>query len=181
MELSINSLTEQQTLELLKQWDVPPHLLRHVQLVAQVAKQLCEWCENDNIEINAQWITIAALFHDVGKILHPEELRQSGSLHEEAGQKWLQQHGINDSLCRICVSHAQWSKMDCTLEELIVALADKLWKGKRVTELEERVIQEIANQHQGEYWTLYTRWDQRFEDVASKGSQRLSMSTSFIQ
>jgi len=38
-------------------------------------------------------------------------------------------------------THARWRHMHVSLEELIVALADKLWKGVRDSELEEGVKQ----------------------------------------
>ena len=37
--------------------------------------------------------------------------------------------GVED-LARFCVTHARWESDGIGLEDLLVALADKLWKGK---------------------------------------------------
>lgn len=169
-------MNPEQALDYLHQWNAPLHLVRHGQLVAQVAIELVDLCQIDGLVVDAQWIEVAALLHDVGKIIHTEELHQGGILHEEAGQTWLRSQQVEESLCRICVSHGQWSQMECSLEELLVALSDKLWKGKRIAELEERVVRTIADKQNQAFWTLYTRWDQRFEELAAQGDERLMQS-----
>jgi hypothetical protein len=49
----------------------------------------------------------------------------------------LEELGAPDRCCR---SYEPWSLMDCAFEELMVALADNLWKGKRNTDLENIVV-----------------------------------------
>jgi hypothetical protein len=66
--------------------------------------------------------------------------------------------------------------MAVSLEELLVALADKLWKGVRNSALEERVIDEVANATGRSRWDLFVELDSLFEEVAADGSSRLERS-----
>ena len=66
--------------------------------------------------------------------------------------------------------------MPCSLEELLVALADALWKGVRRRELEERVIAEVANRRGVDVWDLFVDLDACFETIAHAGPERLSRS-----
>jgi hypothetical protein len=66
--------------------------------------------------------------------------------------------------------------MDVSLEELVVALADKLWKGVRHPGLEKLVI-DAASQHRGvDSWELFVELDSIFERVAAEGDARLRRS-----
>jgi len=67
-------------------------------------------------------------------------------------------------------------KMDCSIEELIVALSDKLWKGKRDEILELTVIDAVAKQLGKERWSIFLEFDECFEDIAMKGNERLNRS-----
>jgi hypothetical protein len=62
------------------------------------------------------------------------------------------------------------------LEQLVVALADKLWKGKRVEVLEARVIEMLSGDGEGLDWSLLVELDGAFEAIASAGSKRLERS-----
>ena len=163
-------------LELLDQWEAPAHLVRHLNLVAEVAGLLVEALQQVGLPLDRAWVEAAALLHDVGKLQHPEELHQPGHLHEEAGQQWVRERLGDESLARVCLSHARWRVMSCSNEELVVALADKLWKGKRVPELEERLIREVAAETKQEFWALFPRLDLVFEELAAGGQQRLARS-----
>jgi hypothetical protein len=116
------------------------------------------------------------LLHDAGKILHPEEFSQKGSQHEPAGEALLLSHQVPPHIARCCLSHAQWSSMNCSLEELLVALADTLWKGIRKQELELRVIDAIAAQRKKDRWDLFIELDALFEKIACGGDDRLRRS-----
>ncbi len=63
--------------------------------------------------------------------------------------------------------------MECSLEELLVALADNLWKGKRNTQLEDIVIKRLAIQCKKDYWELFLEMDLCFEIIAIEGDSRL--------
>ena len=66
--------------------------------------------------------------------------------------------------------------MSVSLEELLVALSDKLWKGVRNAQLEERVINEAAKALHQEPWDLFVELDSLFEDIAADGAGRLERS-----
>jgi hypothetical protein len=66
--------------------------------------------------------------------------------------------------------------MACDFEELVIALADNLWKGKRNTELENKVITNAAAMCQQDYWNIFVNLGSGFEEVAAGGDLRLSRS-----
>jgi len=121
----------------------------------------------------ADVVRAGVIFHDAGKIFHPNELHGGGTEHESAGEELLLAHGVDPALARCCLSHARWAEMPCTLEELLVALADTLWKGKRDSELEKRVIEEITQRSGMEFWDLFVELDTCFESIAANGALRL--------
>lgn len=61
-------------------------------------------------------------------------------------------------------------------EDLLVALADKLWKGKRVAELERRIVEALAAKSELDFWETFVRADDLFERIAARGDERLSRS-----
>jgi hypothetical protein len=63
-----------------------------------------------------------------------------------------------------------------SLEELLVALADKLWKGKRDPELEQLVVDRTAAGARKERWDLFTHLDNAFEQIAAGRPERLERS-----
>ena len=71
-------------------------------------------------------------------------------------------HGVQADVARCCVSHAQWQAPDVSFEERSVALADKLWKGKREQELELAVIDAAASKLAVERWDVFERLDAAF-------------------
>jgi hypothetical protein len=66
--------------------------------------------------------------------------------------------------------------MQVTLEELLVALADKLWKGVRKPKLEERVIDLVATSVGKSRWDIFVDLDTCFEAIAADGVDRLERS-----
>jgi hypothetical protein len=55
-------------------------------------------------------------------------------------------------------------------------LADKLWKGARVGELEELVIAQAATASGQDRWQLFTALDSLFEGIAAGADARLARS-----
>jgi hypothetical protein len=62
------------------------------------------------------------------------------------------------------------------MEERVIALADKLWKGKRDDQLELRLIDEVAGRLGVERWDIFEQLDSTFERIASDSSLRLEES-----
>ena len=164
--------------QLLSQLGASARLLTHLRLVGEAADMLIEKYNTMGLQFDAQLISLGVAIHDAGKILHPDELDGPGSLHEPAGETLLLEHGVQGKLARCCISHAQWRQAGLSLEELTVALADKLWKGKREEELELMVIKAIAAQQQLELWDIFTELDSIFETIAAGGTERLGRSKS---
>jgi hypothetical protein len=104
---------------------------------------------------------------------------EPGGEHEAAGRALLAGRGIPDTLTRFCVTHARWDAPDCTVEDMLVALADKLWKGKRELELEERLGARVAEATGREPWRVWDAIDRICETIAADGPARLARSAVF--
>jgi hypothetical protein len=157
----------------LKEIGAPDKLIRHLALVGEAAELLIEKLEQMQVPFDARFVRLGVALHDAGKIQYPDELRAKGKRHEAAGEELLLQKGLAPELARCCISHGQWQTLDCSFEELLIALADTLWKGKRIEELEKRVIDKIAQRLACEPWSLFLEMDSHFELIAAGGVERL--------
>ncbi|MBX3199154.1 MAG: HD domain-containing protein [Labilithrix sp.] len=160
----------------LRELGAPDRLVRHGALVLEAAELLLERVRVLGVSVDDGLVRAGVMLHDTGKILHPNELAGGGSNHEEAGRGLLLERGIDPAVARCCVTHAQWASHECSLEELLVALADALWKGVRRDELERRVVDAMARRLMVDPWSIYVTLDTCFEEVADGGSERLSRS-----
>jgi HD domain len=161
---------------LLERLGAPLRLLRHVRLVGEAGEQILSELERRRVPLDPSLVRLGIVFHDAGKILHQEELDGPGDLHEPDGERLLLEHGVEARVARCCMSHARWQSMECSLEELLVALADKLWKGVRNAELERAVIERVAAVLGKDVWDLFVDLDSCFEEIAATGSERLERS-----
>ena len=167
----------QDALALLESLGALDRLVRHAELVGQAADQLLLEFQRLGVVCESRVVELGAALHDAGKILHPLELAEPGSKHEEAGQTFLLVNGVPPEIAKCCVSHAAWDLPDVTLEEKTVALADKLWKGKREADLELSVIDEISIQLGVSRWEIFEKIDTAFEEIAARGTERVQRST----
>lgn len=85
---------------------------------------------------------------------------------------------VQPEVARICGSHGNWNFPDVSFEERVVALADKLWKGKREADLEQSIIDGIAEKPGTSRWDVFERLDTAFEEIAAGGTKRLEESRS---
>ena len=170
----LNSKTD--AYHLLKQLGADAHLIQHLQLVGEAATLLIQACQQLGIEFDAQLVELGAAVHDAGKILYPAEMYAPGSLHEAAGEQLLLQHGVAPHIAHCCVSHASWQEVQTSFEERLLALADKLWKGRRESALELLVIQQAATRLECSEWDIFNQLDSVFEDIAANGDLRLQQS-----
>jgi hypothetical protein len=146
-------------------------------LVLEVATLLCDLVfRRFKLTFDREQVLTGATIHDAGKIVHPEEMREPGHQHEAAGERLLMEHGVEPRLARFCVTHASWDAPGTAIEDLLVALADKLWKGKRETELEQLVAEAIARDTEREAWDVFDALDSICEEVAKDGPARLARS-----
>lgn len=165
--------THTDAIRLLADVGAPPRLQRHAELVGEAADALLAGFRRLNVPLDAEFIRVGVAIHDIGKTIHQGELDRPGAAHEPDGERLLLEHGASADVARVCRSHAQWRELAETFEELIIALADKLWKGARVVELEELVIDRAAVAAGRDRWDLFTDLDGLFETVASGADARL--------
>ncbi len=154
---------------ILREVGAPPRLAAHLRAVHDVAVQLLDWLAvaAPEVGVDRAAVLFGAATHDIGKTLHPEELSGPGSAHEAAGAAMLREHG---DLARFAANHAQWDRPDATAEELLVTLADKVWKGKRVPGLEQRVAALLP----GEPWEAFMVLDDALTRIADGAEDRLA-------
>lgn len=170
------SLSVDETYALLSRLEAPPRLIRHAELVSEAAEMLISHFSNIGLEFDALLVRLGCILHDVGKTLHPEELEIEGTQHTTAGYQLLIEHGIDPQIADFCISHEHWQTDSPSIETLMVALADKLWKGKRHTELETATIQQVSTLIGLNPWTIFMKMDAIFETIADTATTRLSRS-----
>jgi hypothetical protein len=171
-------VTAQDATALLRSLGASPWLLRHHELVVEAAVLICGALEQKvGVSFDRDAVLLGAAVHDAGKIVHPEEMSASGSRHEVAGRDLLvRSAGVPAAIARFCVTHAAWNGADCTIEDGLVALADKLWKGKRDEALETHLTSVIVALTKLEPWEVFSRFDSICEIVAAAGPERLARS-----
>jgi HD superfamily phosphodiesterase len=162
--------------QLLETLDAPPRLAAHLRAVHDVAcdltAQLAE--RHPALAFDRAAVLFGAATHDVGKVVHVDELSGPGSAHEEAGYRLLRAHGFDESLARFARNHAAWSRPEITVEDLLVSLADKIWKAKRVPDLENLVVARLAVAESVETWQAFLSLDDILHRLAAGADQRLA-------
>ena len=154
---------------------VPPRLYAHSLLVHDVANKLLEEINRtwENLNINKNLVLFGAATHDIGKTIYTNELSEAGHKHEREGFRLLRSLGFSEEKSQFAASHALWSESS-TLEELAVSLADKIWKGNRVQDLEDLLIERISTETKTERWKTFSLLDSIIDDIAKDADKRLS-------
>lgn len=160
---------------ILENLNAPNRLRKHLQIVYSTANDLCDQLKQTwpALTFNEDLVLFGAATHDIGKTKITSELFESGKEHEEAGKRILESLGFSEQEARFAFTHGNWKVNDLTLEDLLVSLADKIWKGKRVIELEEKVGNEIANNLKMNYWDIYESLDHILSEMALDADKRL--------
>lgn len=157
--------------ELLEAVDAPPRLAAHLRAVHHVAHRLTEDLAGEGLEFDRAAVLFGAATHDVGKVRHPEELEHPGHAHERTGYELLLGYGVPHHLARFAGTHGNcWHDPDAPTEDLLVSLADKVWKAARVTDLEQRVLERIG----GEEWDAFLRLDNILAPIARQADGLLA-------
>jgi hypothetical protein len=86
----------------------------------------------------------------------------------------LRARGYAESLARFARNHASWTRPEVTVEDLLVSLADKIWKAKRVPDLEDLVVGQLAAADGAETWQAFMSLDDILERLAAGADQRLA-------
>jgi putative nucleotidyltransferase with HDIG domain len=167
---------------LLVEAKAPARLVAHLRLVHDVALRLLDailqvW---PTLWVDREAVLFGAATHDIGKALHPDELYQPGAKHEIDGHRLLVKHGVEERLARFAETHSTWRRdNNSTLEDLLVALADTCWKGRRSEKLEDMVCQQILAQVQAEQWEVFAALDAAIDDLAADGDRRLAWQSQY--
>jgi hypothetical protein len=161
--------------DLLAETKSPPRLHAHLALVHDVACQLTEQIRSawPGLVFDDKVVHLGAAIHDVGKAVHPQELSEPGHSHEDAGRKLLLEHGWPEQLARFSVTHAAEFGVNDQLEDLLVAAADKVWKGKRDDTLEQALVHRIAALSGQEPWQVWLTLDDILTKLADAAPERL--------
>lgn len=160
---------------LLEALQAPPLLVRHLTLVHAAAVELLDRLAVcfPGLVVDRAAVLFGAATHDIGKTLHPGELTASGRQHEIVGPALLIEHGVPPRLARFARTHGRWRETG-DLEDLIVALADNVWRGGRVEELETKAASVMARVTGLEPWEAWSKVDCVCEEIASRGEERLA-------
>lgn len=161
--------------------NAPARLVAHVALVHDAAFELLQGLATQfpNLQIDHNSVLVGASIHDLGKILHPSELSGPGHRHEEDGPALLERNGIPGQLARFARTHATWDREPVEVEDLLVALADKVWKGQRHELLEGLVVERIASTTGIDKWQVFSSLDEILTTIAETGDQRLEWQQQF--
>jgi uncharacterized protein len=135
--------SREQAIGLLRKRHCSPKVIRHCELVADLALEIAVKLEKNGLKIDTELVEIGALLHDLGRS------KTHGVDHGLVGAELAESAGLPGSVLRLIKRHvgggitAQeaeafgWPKdiyMPLTLEEKIVSYADKLIdKSKRVS------------------------------------------------
>ncbi|HSA53809.1 MAG TPA: HD domain-containing protein [Yinghuangia sp.] len=163
--------------DLLCRVDAPPRLAAHLRLVHDVAWRIAGWVERDypDVEFDREEMLFGAATHDIGKAVHPNELCGPGHAHELAGYELLYDNGVEARFARFTCTHGTWSEPGLALEDLLVCLADKIWKGARADRLDDLIVGHlVAGGTRGrERWAVFAALDDLLTDLAADADLRL--------
>jgi hypothetical protein len=166
---------------LLERLEAPPRLAAHLRAVHDVACELAGWLERQypGLVFSREAARFGAATHDIGKIRYIAELSGPGSEHEEAGRQLLLAEGYSAQLARFAATHASWTAPDVGLEDLAVSVADKIWKNKRVPELEDLLVTRLARASGREAWEEFLALDEVLGRIGDGADGRLAFQASF--
>ncbi|MFF4591723.1 HD domain-containing protein [Amycolatopsis sp. NPDC001319] len=159
----------------------PGRLAAHLRAVHDVASDLTAWLLRSYpvVGFDRAAVLFGAATHDIGKIAHPRELSEPGSDHEEAGYHLLLAENIDQRLARFARTHGSWDRPGNELDDLLVSLADKVWKAKRVPDLEQLVVDRLAEATGEQPWQTFLKLDEQLEHLAAGADHRLDFQNQY--
>jgi hypothetical protein len=99
--------------------------------------------------------------------------------HQGAGIELLRSLGISQERARFAWTHGNWSGEKVTLEDLIVTLADKAWKGKRIEALETRTAELLSAATSRPTQDCYSKLDEILQDLSEHADRKMAWQSSF--
>jgi hypothetical protein len=162
--------------EMCQKLSAPPRLVAHLTIVHDVAAEIVDRLAEHfpTLVYDFNTVLFGAATHDLGKVLYPSELAGTGNHHEADGPRLLEENGITPELARFARTHGAWSREQLPLEDLLVALADTVWRGQRLDDLEAQVVVRIAEGTGAKPWEVFDQLDELLQDVASRSDARLA-------
>ncbi|MBC6458114.1 HDIG domain-containing metalloprotein [Actinomadura sp. HBU206391] len=153
-----------------------PRLAAHLRAVHDTAWELVRALEPHypSLHCDREAVLFGAATHDIGKSVHDAELSGPGSAHEQTGYELLRSQGVEEHLARFARTHAAWTAPGVTVDDLLVSMADKVWKGKRVIDLEELVIGHLTAASGQEPWEAFLVLDDIAGRIAAGADARLA-------
>lgn len=167
--------------DLLEELRAPPRLGAHLRLVHDVAVQIAGWAgqRHPALGYDRDAMLFGAATHDIGKIIHVAELSAPGSEHEEAGRQLLLGRGISPALARFAGTHACWTGPGITTEDLMVSVADKAWKNKRIPDLEDLLVARLTQASGRDAWEEFRALDDLLQTIGDGADERLAFQAAF--
>lgn len=169
-----------EAINLLHRVSASPRLLAHMVLVHDAALKICEWLRVSfpELSFDRDAVLFGAATHDIGKAAIPFELGQPGSEHETRGFEMLRAMGVPEERARFAQTHGNWQS-STAIEDLLVALADKCWKGKRVSNLEDEVVRHLSIASGKSEWQCFSELDEFLTVLSADADRRLAWQRSF--
>ncbi|MEM0313588.1 MAG: TIGR00295 family protein [Candidatus Bathyarchaeia archaeon] len=147
--------TKEQALQLLREVGCQDNVIKHCEAVTELALEIAKNCKGKGLDVNMQLVEVGALLHDIGRA-------KTHSVHHAIeGAQIAKSLGLPLPIVSIIKRHVGggitpeeaeklgWPKGDYTpktLEEKIVAYADKLIEGSKRVPIEvtlERFSKEL--------------------------------------
>jgi hypothetical protein len=166
--------------DLCQQFNATPRLVVHLQVVHEAAGKSVLGLKKalPGITLDEPAILFGAATHDLGKTMHPEELGASGEKHQENGPALLISKGVDPRLARFALTHGRWDDT-MSVEDFVVALADNVWNGRRLPDLEAIIARRIAGQTGVPEWQVFSWLDEILGETAEGADERLAYQRSF--
>ena len=174
IELEIIELSSEVT-ALLKKLNAPERLVKHLTIVHSVTFEIISKFKDEwpDLVLKEKETLFGASTHDVGKTKIRSELYEKGSTHKLEGYKMLKDFGYPEELSRFAKTHGNWKNGNLDMEDLIVCVSDKIWKGQRINDLEELICKKLSDSLLLKYWDVYTKLDLIFGTIALEAEKRL--------
>ncbi len=171
-----------QAVDLCERTGAPPRLLAHLILVHDFAVTLVEKIAQafPNVHLDRDSVLFGAATHDLGKTIVREELSKSGKLHQSRGFELLKSLGVPEEHARFAFTHGNWRDLNPPkIEDLLVALADKCWKSKRIDELESLTVELLSKESGKESWECHATLDEILLELSAGADEKLAWQMSF--
>lgn len=160
--------------KLLGNLNVPTQLKAHLEIVHDTAKTLIQKVGKSfpSLVFDQEAVLFGAATHDIGKLLHTDEIQTQGQKHLRDGEALLELLGVPPRLSRFAASHGSWSD-ESSIEDLLVALADQIWKGRRDPDLAFLIVEHLVTLTGTSQWQVFMELDDLLADIAATSNERL--------